>query len=86
MGAGSGAWIPVDALREACRVSYDEFWTAVEQGGRRFELRMFNGEHEIRSTPKTCQGAAASWNKLLVSLAVPALIKEEQASDFEKMD
>ena len=86
VGAGSGEWIPVADLRQACRVSYDEFWTAVEQGGRRFELRMFNGEHKIRSAPKTCQGDDAKWNKLLASLAVPTLIEEEQASDYEVMD
>ena len=62
-------------------MSFDEFCAAVEQGGRRFQLREVNGQREIRSTPKTCQGAVASWDELHRSLADPALIKEERAPD-----
>ena len=50
--AGSGGWLPVAYLLQVCRVSYDEFCAAVEQGGRRFQLRVVNGQHEIRSTPR----------------------------------
>ena len=78
---GSGGWLLVADLLQECRVSFDEFCAAVEQGGRRFQLREVNGQREIRSTPKTCQGAVASWDELHRSLADPALIKEERAPD-----
>ena len=77
---GSGGWLPVADLLQECRVSFAEFCAAVEQGGRRFQ-REVNGQREIRSTPKTCQGAVASWDELHRSLAESAPIKEERAPD-----
>ena len=62
-------------------MSFAEFCAAVEQGDGRFQLREVNGQREIRSTPKTCQGAVASWDELHRSLAESAPIKEERAPD-----
>ena len=78
---GSGGWLPVADLLQECRVSFAEFCAAVEQGGRRFQLREVNGQREIRSTPKTCQGAVASWDELHRSLAESVPIKDESAPD-----
>ena len=78
---GAGGWLPVEDLLRECRVSFPEFLAAVEQGDGRFQLREVNGQREIRSTPKTCQGAVASWEELHRSFAESVPIEDESAPD-----
>ena len=78
---GSVGWLPVADLLQECRASFDEFSAAIEQGGRRFQLRHVNGQRQIRSTPKPYHGEVASWDNLLRLCPESASIQEQHAPD-----